>query len=143
MDIGHDGFELGMPCSNVQHCMLVFGREADFTHADADIASRHIDLRSDVEISLVHERLRERHDLGLGPNLRLKVRVTVARNDRKAVERVLEDLPETEKLDCTRINGGGNARQPCRRPPVPSVTRFGSPSWYGSPSDHPSTAHEI
>ena len=83
---------------------------ADFACTDADTASRHIDLGSDVAILLVHKRLAETYDLGLGATLRPAVRVTLTRNDRKAGERALEGLFVTKKHNCTRVDVGVKAQ---------------------------------
>ena len=72
---------------------------ADLARADADVASRHVDIGADMAIELGHEGLAEPHHLVIGLALGVEVGAALAAAHGQAGQAVLEGLLEGEELE--------------------------------------------
>ena len=94
-----------------QHALITVGQAlvlaeqiTDLAPADADIARRHVGVRTDVAVKLRHEALAEGHDLAVGLTLGIEIRAALAAADRQTGQRVFEDLLEPEEFDDAEID---------------------------------------
>ena len=77
---------------------------ADFPCAHADIAGRHIGVRADIFVQLVHKALAKVHDFAVRLALGVKIAAALCTADRKSGQRVFEDLLKAEELDDALVN---------------------------------------
>ena len=81
----------------------------------AHVARGDVGVLAEVTVELVHERLAEAHDLGVGLAVRVEVAAALAAADALRGERVLEDLLEAEELDDRQVHAGVEAQTPLVR----------------------------
>ena len=85
---------------------LVLSEEiSDLTSADTDITSRNICICADIFAKLCHKALAECHNLSVRFALRIEVGATFSTTDRKACQRVFEDLLKAKKFQDTLVYG--------------------------------------
>src|SRR5690606_13568991 len=84
---------------------LVLAEEVtDLATAHADITGRHVEIRADVTVQLVHERLAKAHHFALALALRIEVRAALAAAHGQRSQGVLEDLLEGEELEYAKVH---------------------------------------
>ncbi len=82
---------------------------ANLARADADIASGHVNIGTDMAVELGHEALAEAHHFMIAFALGVEVRAALAAAHRQAGQRVLESLLEREELQDAFGNRGVEA----------------------------------
>ena len=79
---------------------------ANLTGTNADVAGRHIRVRTDVLIQLIHKALAESHHFPVGLTLGVKVGTALTAAHRQTGQGVLEHLLEAQELEDTQVHRG-------------------------------------
>ena len=78
--------------------------EANLTGADADVASGHVHVRTDMAVQLAHEGLAETHDFRVALALGVEIRATLAAAHGQRGQGVFEGLFKRQELQHPQIH---------------------------------------
>src|SRR3546814_11212266 len=89
---------------------------ADFTHAYADVPSRHVRIFAKVAVQFSHEGLAESHDFAIRAAERLEIGAAVDPAERQPATRILRERCETKDIDDAMVAGGVTSVAHLHRP---------------------------
>ena len=89
----------------VPDALVLAEQIADLLAANAEIARRHVDVRTDVAVQLGHKRLTEAHDLVVAAAAGIEVGAALAAADGQARQAVLKRLLKGQKLHDRQVDG--------------------------------------
>ena len=89
---------------------------ANLAAADADIAGRSVDIRTDMAIEFRHEALAEVHGLIVAAAVRVEIRAALGAANRQSRQGILVDLFESQKLQDIECDARMEAQAALVRP---------------------------